>query len=231
MNRAATTAVIAGALLGLGRPASAGLVHLDFENASNGEMITDQYEGLRFGLVGAGDGVGPTAHSLTKKKLIKKYGMAGAITLRPSSENRGTFKGPWYDIEIAFDAPTDFFTMLAMDADEPVRALAYLGEELVDSIGFRGGSNYQLRDLTLGEIGGAVFDRVVIDIREKGGGMHPGPELFDNLTYNLIDTLPGTETERTSRAIETPAPGALLVLGAGALPAMRRRRGVRAGRA
>ena len=208
-------AIAATASLTLSGVANASIVYLDFEDAVDGESITDQYNGLTFGLIGAGEG--PKAHTITKKKLLNKYGDAGGTTFRPSNSDKGTFKGPWFDIEIGFDAATDWFSILALDADEPVSAYAYLGTELVDSISFRGGTNFQVRNLVLGELGGPVFDRVVLDIRDKGKGMKPGPEIFDNLRYNLLDV-------ESARGEVIPTPGALTLLAMGGLLSTRRRR-------
>ena len=231
MNKALSRAITASTLLALAGAARADIVYIDFEDAADGETITDQYDGLYFGLIGTDDG--PKAHHVTKKKLQNKYGDAGGMTIRPSNSNKGTFKGPWFDIEIGFETPTDFFSIRALDADEPVSAYAYLGETLVDSISFKGGSNFQVRMLELGELGGSLFDRVVLDIREKGGGMKPGPEIFDNLSFNnrgsVLDPFPDPDpmppvVETPRQQEEVPAPGALALLAPGGAFALRRRR-------
>jgi len=236
MNKLFSRAITASTLLAIAGSARADIVYVDFEDAADGESITDQYAGLHFGLVG-GEG-GPKAHQITKKKLLKKYVDSGAITIRPSNSNRGTFKGPWFDIEIGFEEATDYFSIRALDADEAVSAYAYLGETLVDSISFKGGSNFQIRMLELGVLGGALFDRVVLDIREKGGGMKPGPEIFDNLSYNRImpvvipeppmdpPTVPPIDPElpRGEPEPPVPSPGAGALLGLGGVLGLRRRR-------
>lgn len=236
MKKILTRAITASTLFALAGAARADIVYLDFENAADGETITDQYAGLTFGLVGADEG--PKAHLITKKKLQNKYGDAGGMTIRPSNSNKGTFKGPWYDIEIGFETPTDFFSIRALDADEPVSAFAYLGETLVDSISFKGGKNFQVRMLELGEIGGSLFDRVVLDIREKGGGKKPGPEIFDNLSFNnrasMLDPFPDPDPDpdplppvvpETPRVdMEVPTPGAVALLAPGGVFALRRKR-------
>jgi hypothetical protein len=216
MNRHSYRALAASLGLSLTGSAGAGIVTLDFEDAVDGESVTDRYEGLTFGLIGAAEG--PKAHTLTRKKLLNKYGNAGGTTIRPSNSDQGTFKGPWFDIEIGFETATDYFSIFALDADEPVSAYAYLGTELVDSVSFRGGRNFQVWHIELGGLGGPVFDRVVLDIRDKGNGMKPGPEIFDNLSYNAL----GVESVRGAPGI--PAPGAAPLLAMGGLLGARRRR-------
>lgn len=220
MNRHSYRALAATLGLSLTGAAGASIVTLDFEDAVDGESVTDQYEGITFGLLGATEGpTGPMAHTLTRKKLLNKYGDAGGTTIRPSNSDKGTFKGPWFDIEIGFETATDYFSIFALDADEPVSAYAYLGTELVDSVSFRGGKNFQVWHIELGELGGPVFDRVVLDIRDKGMGMKPGPEIFDNLSYNVFDV----GAVRGAPGIPSPGAASLLAMG-GLLGARRRRR-------
>jgi hypothetical protein len=58
--------------------------------------------------------------------------------------------------------------------------LGFFEGELVQSISFPSGSNTQVYQLELGEIGGnRLFDQVVLDVDPLG------PEAFDNLSYNV----------------------------------------------
>lgn len=190
--------------------ANAELVTVNFDSFGAGVAITDQIDGVTVGLLGAPAGSGPKTLQLPNYD----YSPASGIAIRPSTSAvtvAGTLgAGPWYDIVFEFDEPTDYFSLLALDANEPVTARAYLGEDLVDAIGFRGGTNFQVWNLELGELGGPiVFDRVVIDIVETGPTWQPGPEIFDNLRFS-----------RSS--VQTP--GAVTLLATSGLLALRRRR-------
>jgi len=190
--------------------ANAELVTVDFDSFDAGIAISDQIAGVTIGFVDGPEGEGPRTMALPDLD----YGAASGIALRPSPsvvETPGTLGvGPWYDLVFEFDEPTDYFSILAVDAEEPVSARAYLGADLVDSIGFRNGTNFQVWSLELGELGGAVvFDRVVVDIVTTGDAWLPGPEVFDNLTFTR-----GT----------VPTPGAVTLLATSGLLALRRRR-------
>lgn len=205
MKNLSTKAAMAVTLLALSGAANADIVRYNFNDIEAGATVTDQFAGVTIGLVGAPEGEGPRAMIISDTS----YGLAGGIALRPSTHPTGLSIGPWFDLEFTFDQPTDFFTILALDAEEPVSATAYMGNEIVDLIGFRGGSNYQVWELDLGAIGGPVFDRVVIDIVTTGDTWRPGPEIFDNLKFN---------------SIAAPTPGAVTLLATSGLLAMRRRR-------
>lgn len=204
MKTILTRAIAATAILAMTGVASADPVTYDFNDFEVGVALTDQIEGVTFSLVGATEG------PRTRKISNKRYKGADGIALRPSNVMKGGLGGPFFDIAIEFDTPTDFFSILALDSDEPVNATAFLDGEIVDFIGFRGGTNFQVYELELGEIGGSsLFDRVVIDIVTKGNKYEPGPELFDNLTFN--------------RNV-VPTPGAFTLLATSGVIAMRRRR-------
>ena len=192
--------VIAG-IAGCGS-AQAEIVDIDFNELSLGIVLTDQYEdqGVVFGLVGnAGGLLGP----MTVEFPDIDFSPAGGIMLAPTDDN--TTNDNWSDIELTFaDGGVDWFSMLALDSDEPVSAFAYRGNQLIDSITFSGGGNHQVWDLQLGSVGGPMFDRVVIDLVTTG---NVGPEVYDNLSFNRI-----------------PAPGALAMVPIGLCVLGRRKR-------
>ena len=136
-----------------------------------------------FGLVG---GIGAPAGPITVEFPNNDYTPAGGIMIAPTDDNTNNLN--WYDMELTFAGGIDWFSMLALDADEAVTARAYMGGTLVDTISFEGGGNLEVFDMELGGIGGAMFDRVVIDLDTVG---NVGPEIYDNLRFNRIPA-PGT---------------------------------------
>ena len=208
MKNIFTRTIAAVSVLTMSGIASAELVSVDFNDFDADIMITDQIDGVTIGLLGAPEGQGPRTVNLTNPA----YAPASGIALRPSGDMNGDRTangGPWYDIVFEFDAPTDYFSILSLDSDEPVSATAFSGADIVDTISFRAGTNYQVWSLELGEVGGATFDRVVIDIVTVGNGYEPGPEFFDNMVFN--------------RSV-VPTPGAFTLLATSGLIAMRRKR-------
>jgi|GEM_PF-6795116 len=206
MTNIFSKAIAASVILAGAGMANAELVTYDFDSFAPGTSVTDQIDGVTIGLLGAPAGEGPRAMRISDTS----YEPAGGMALRPSTFATGLSQGPWFDLVFEFDEPTDYFSILALDAEEPVSARAYLGQTLVDLIGFRSGTNYQVWNLELGEVGGSrEFDRVVVDIVTTGQGWLPGPEIFDNLQF--------------SRSA-VPTPGAMTLLATGGILAMRRRR-------
>ncbi len=202
-----TKAIAASVVLAGSGIANAELVHIDFNDLEPGVMVTDQYEGVRISLLGAAPGDGPVTRTIPSGT----YAGADGIALRPSTEPGTTGDGPWSDLHFIFDEPTEFFSLLALDAEEPVSATAWLGDEKVATMGYRGGSNFQVWDLTFGAVGGDMaFDRVIVDLVNDGDSWHPGPEIFDNLRF--------------TRTASVPTPGAVTLLASSGVLAMRRRR-------
>ncbi|MES9957095.1 MAG: PEP-CTERM sorting domain-containing protein [Sedimenticola sp.] len=179
-------------------------VVIDFDDVAVGTEITTQYSGVSFSLLGSPPITGPRTYALDDADgtNVNIFGATGnAIT--PGDVIGGFPGNPLYDFEISFDAPIDYFSLMAIDAEETVAAYGYLGDTLVQSIsqgvlvGNYGGSPVggyfrgSVYNLELGGIGGSyLFDRVVIDLVQ---GDHPaaGPELYDNLVYNSVPE-PGT---------------------------------------
>jgi len=206
MKNIFTKTIAASAVLASAGLANAELVRIDFNELTPGVTVKDQYAGVQIRLLGAGLDAGPVTRAISDSDYLG----ANGIAIRPSPELEVNGDGPWYDLHFIFDDPTEFFSILALDAEEPVSATAYLGKEKVAVMGYRGGSNYQVWDLTFGEVGGdMLFDRVIVDLVNGGDGWSPGPEIFDNLRF-------------TRNAV--PTPGAVTLLASSGLLAMRRRR-------
>lgn len=133
------------------------------------------------------------------------YPGASGIILRPvSAPPTGVFS----DFSIDFENAIDYFSFLALDADEAITARAYYQGQLIDSMSgipsaLTPATDRQVRELTFGTVGGGQFyDRIEIDVVEgTPGELDGGPENFDTLVYNLAPV-----------ATEVPEPGSLLGL-------------------
>lgn len=174
-------------------------VIVDFDNILPGAVVNNQYDGVHFSLLGSPPVIGPRAYILDDKneEVVNVYGATGnAIT--PGNVIDEFMGNPLFDFEIMFDMPIDFFSIMVIDAEEPIAAYGYLDGALTQTDlqgvlmgnyeGTTAGGYFRgpVYNLELGVIGGGfLFDRIVIDLIE---GDHPaaGPELYDNLVYNPI---------------------------------------------
>ena len=191
----------------LSNPAGANFFEIDFNDLALGEVLTDQYSAsnVTFSLIDSPpDLVGPVATSSPWP-----YASLGtAIT--PGYIHRD----PFYDINISFSQPIDYFSFMAIDADEPVTTKGYYNGSLVQSQTYGPGSNEQMYEMQLGAIGGSIFlDTVIIDLVS---GTEPtsfdgGPEWFDNLAFNTAGAL----VQVASAPHPTPEPTTILLLGTG----------------
>ncbi len=172
---------------------------VDFDDLSTGTEVTSQYGGVHFSLLGSPPITGPRTYALNDANgdTVNIFGATGNAII-PGNVIDTFWGNPLFDFEISFDRPIDFFSIMALDAEETVAANGYLGTTLVQSIsqgvlvgnygGTTAGGRFRgpVYSLELGSIGGsALFDRVVIDLVE---GSHPtaGPEEFDNMVYNPV---------------------------------------------
>ena len=192
-------------VVGISSAAGAELILIDFNDFGSGVVITDQIEGVTISLLGAGEGAGPRTVGISN--IINEP--ATDIAIRAGNPTSAKSDGPWHDIVFEFAEPTDYFSILSLDSDEPVSAIAFLGTDIVDVVSFRGGFNHQVWNLELGEIGGLIFDRVVIDVVNTGRNIQSNPGLFDNLMFNFSPV---------------PTPGAFTLMATSGLIAMGRRR-------
>ena len=169
--------------------ANAAPISTNFNALTPGNMVTGEYSpmGATFSLVPSPTEpgsplpppVGPTLWSLGP---VDQYGVNGnSIIVGPSTS------GPFYDVQIDFDRPIDYFSIVALDAETlPLRVIAYSGGTQVpltvrstslgtiSALPYVSGPTYLLE---IGEAGGAVtFDRIVFG----------GTEQFDNLTYSPV---------------------------------------------
>lgn len=171
--------------------ALAGPVSINFNDLAPGVNVTSQYSGLgaTFSLVPSptepGSPLpspnGPTVWSLGP---VDQFAVNGnSIIVGP------TTTGPFYDVQVDFDEPLDYFSIVALDAETlPLRVIAYsqgtrlslnvtstyLGD--IGPLPYVSGPVYLLE---IGQVGGpARFDRVVFG----------GTEQFDNLAFSLSFT-------------------------------------------
>jgi len=105
---------------------------IDFDGLSAGTVVTDQYSGVDFSLLGAPPIDGPIAYILDDEdgSSVDIFGATGNAIV-PGNVTDGFWGNPLYDFEIAFDKPIDFFSIMALDAEETVSAHGYLGNTLV----------------------------------------------------------------------------------------------------
>ena len=188
-------------LIILSSPASAFLFEIDFNDLTpDVDVLTDQYaeSNVIFSLLDTPEGyaAGPVATTLSTNPSLR-------TTISPGDDKRD----PFYDINISFSKPIDFFSLTAFDADEAVTAKGYYNGSLVQSKSYGPGTNEQMYDMILGSIGGSLLlDTVIIDVVSGLGpdGFDGGPEWFDNLAYNT-----------TTAPAPAPIPPAVLLLGTG----------------
>ena len=120
-------------------------------------------------------------------------------------------------MQISFSGPIDFFSILALDAEEQFTVSGFLAGVLVQSIqptssnfvGSRGVSPFRgpVYQPSLGAIGGPLFfDTIIIGL--VGGD---GPELYDNIIFNTV-------------SVPEPSTLALFAIGLAGLGFMMRRR-------
>jgi len=167
--------------------ANAAFVTIDFNGLSSGTTLTNQYSafGVDFALLDipsqyqSGPGVVFINNST--------YAPASGMAITPGDNTRD----PFYDIELSFTSYIDYFSILALDADEPVYVRGYgKNNILMQEKYYSPGSDTQVWKLELGGMGGSLFfDRIVIDVvkgNDDGSGYAGGPEFFDNLNFNTV---------------------------------------------
>lgn len=162
-------------------------ITIDFDDLAEGIVVTDQYisSGVTISLVG-GTSAGPIT------KFVGPLTFTDGNAVLPGSD----VLGPLFDIVITFDQPVDYFSIIALDA-EPFESFSLVATlagvnvpaqfSSTELVGSEFGGPTVLAEL--GEIGSAeLFDSVLIDLT-NGTGIPPGPEYWDNLTFNkLLDT-------------------------------------------
>lgn len=183
---ATVTLACVGAQAAIGSNAglAASLTSIDFDNLTSGTVVTNQYSAQGVTFSSSGSVAGPTTIQL----LAGMYQGASGMALLPQSAAPGQKSNLFADFQISFDNAIDYFSILALDSDEPLQALGYYQGNLVDSISFTAGSDLQVNQVTLGSIGGnKKFDKIVLNLVEGNpGDVTGGPELYDNLTYHTV---------------------------------------------
>jgi hypothetical protein len=197
------TVAIFGAILWT--PCFAAPITIDFSNQPAGKIITDQYagEGVTFSLLGMTAPAGPTIFSSSLPG--NSLGITGQ-GLVPGLSSGGTL----FDVLLTFSTPVDFISLFALDADDPevfVLRASRLGIEVADATGTTLGSlgppvHGPVKFASLGQIGGnLLFDQLIIDLTEGNGSGPGGPEVFADLTFNTVTSVP----EPRTLALLTPA--------------------------
>lgn len=173
-------------ICGITTAAHATLVSINFNDLSAGDVLTDQYSslGVDFALLDAPSGyqAGPGVIAINESTYVPAMGLA----ITPGDNMRD----PFYDIELSFASSIDYFSILALDADEPVTVSGYFNEIEISSQYYAPGSDTQVWTISLGEIGsGVFFDKIIIDIvkgNDNETGYAGGPEIFDDLEFNEV---------------------------------------------
>ena len=190
----------------LSSPASANLFEIDFNDLKLGEVLTDQYSAsnVTFSLIDSPpDLVGPVA---TSSWAYASFGTA----ITPGY----SYRDPFFDINISFSQPIDYFSFMALDVDEPVTTKGYYNGSLVQSQTYGPGHNTQIYEMQLGEVGGSIFlDTVIIDLVS---GTDPtsfdgGPEWFDDLAFNTA----APQTFNAPAPHAAPEPTTIVLFGTG----------------
>lgn len=190
-------------LLALGSAARAELIEINFDELEVGTVITDQYSGLTFSLLGSTSTDGLWVLALEDYRTgegLNIFGASGNVfTSSELDESDLTaVAGPIYDVEIVFDEPIDYFSILVLDAEEAITILGYFEGELIQSVdqgtllGTKSDSPFRgaVYEITLGSIGGdLLFDRIVLDLTD-GNQSLAGPEEFDLLRFNTVERVP-----------------------------------------
>jgi len=167
---------------------------ITFDSFAPGTIITNQYlPNVSISLLNSPPTLpGPKTYELSDPTGVPQF-IFGASGNAITPAEIGNF-APFYDIQFVFSRPLDYFSIMALDAEESFSASAYLGNNLIATvnqgnfIGFHSASvfNGPVYSVEFGAINGnLVFDRVVINMNTEGG-----PELFDNVRYNMVAALP-----------------------------------------
>ena len=154
---------------------------INFDSLLPNTILTDQFKnlGVTFSLLNSPSLTGPVPISLDALSSPYIYPPASGIAISPGS---GLFASNFYDVEMSFASPIDYFSILSLDSDEPISALGYYKGNLVQKVSFPSGSGQQVYKLELGSVKGTqLFDKIILDVDDGG------PEIFDNLTFNAVD--------------------------------------------
>lgn len=172
------------------------LVEIDFEDISEGDIVTNQYasQGVNFALLNTPDGYidGPKVRDV------------GTTHYPPNGTGFAIYAGdgaePFYDIKLSFSDPINYFSIYALDADEPMSVHGYFKGSRVASVSYPAGSDKQVLHVELGNLDGSqFFDKIVLDVTHGPGlsGYAGGPEYFDNLSFNKYVVVSTTQQTPT----------------------------------
>lgn len=190
------------------RSVEATLITIDFDNLTFADVITNQFSGVEFSLLGSPPTAGPIAYALKDGSVantgdpVDIFGASG-LAMSSATLTSITIDPPYFDIQVSFADSIDFFSIMVLDAEESFSIMGFLGDILVQEvlsssispIGTWVGPTFAgpVYSVSLGAIGGdTLFGRIVIDLNNSGDNSG-GPEVYDNLTYNTV-TIPEPST-------------------------------------
>lgn len=166
---------------------TAALEHIDFDDRPTGTPVTTQYQqqGVTLSLIES-PLAGPYTYALQTIDGVPLniFGASGNA-INPGDDT----VPPYWAIEFNFSTPIDYFSIVALDAEEAFTITAYQDQTPVSApqsstlLGTRPDSPFRGSALkfVLGQLGGAVtFNRVVVSPNPDI------PEVFDNLEFNSV---------------------------------------------
>ena len=166
---------------------NAEMLSINFNELVENSVLTNQYldKGITFKLLNTPDDYikGPVIRPINASNYPSASGMG-------LSSHDSNFNNDFYfDIEILFSIPINYFAILSLDSDEPLTIRGFLKNAEISSKYYPWGSDLQVWNTQLGNVDSEqLFDKIIIDV-VKGGitGAAGGPELFDNLKFNTVD--------------------------------------------
>lgn len=195
MSRGKTKIIFSAYVCGIlfySNPGNANIVTIDFNDLATGTDVSNQYasQGVTFSLIGSSL-PGPNTFALVDGSTPLNIFGATGNAINPGDDHRD----PFWDIQIDFAMSIEYFSILALDAEESFTVRIYddlnpIGTATNSLVGNRSSAPFR-GPVYMAEFGfvgsGVLFNRVVIDVVEgSSGGTSGGPELFDNVQYSAV---------------------------------------------